>query len=39
MINASNAVTKDNVILTIDGVLYIKIDDPIKCSYGALDPL
>lgn len=39
MINAQNAVTKDNVIMQLDGVLYIKIDDPIKCSYGAMDPL
>lgn len=39
MINAQNAVTKDNVIMQLDGVLYIKIDDPVKCSYGAMDPL
>lgn len=28
------AITLDNVTITIDGVLYIKIDDPAKASYG-----
>lgn len=28
------AVTKDNVALKIDGVLYIQINDPIKASYN-----
>lgn len=28
------AVTKDNVALHIDGVLYIQIEDPQKASYG-----
>lgn len=28
------AVTKDNVSLKIDGVLYIEIIDPQKASYG-----
>lgn len=38
-IHAQNAVTKDNVHLQIEGVLYLKIEDPYKCSYGAVDPL
>lgn len=38
-ISAQNAVTKDNVHLQIEGVLYLKIEDPYKCSYGAVDPL
>lgn len=25
--------------MQIDGILYVKINDPIKCSYGAQDPL
>ena len=25
--------------MTIDGVLYLQIEDPIKCSYGAEDPI
>ena len=28
------AVTKDNVTLTIDGVLYYRVEDPYKASYG-----
>lgn len=39
MIKAQTAITKDNVYLTIDGVLYLQIDDAIKCSYGAEDPI
>jgi regulator of protease activity HflC (stomatin/prohibitin superfamily) len=39
MINAQNAVTRDNVIIQLDGILYLKIDDPVKCSYGAVEPL
>ena len=33
-ISSQVAVTKDNVALHIDGVLYIQIDDPVKASYG-----
>lgn len=28
------AITKDNVSLTIDGVLYVKVVDPYRASYG-----
>ncbi|GAB4814910.1 hypothetical protein N2152v2_001956 [Parachlorella kessleri] len=28
------AITKDNVSLTIDGVLYVKVVDPVRASYG-----
>lgn len=31
--------TKDNVIMQVDGVLYLRVDDPVKCSYGAYDPI
>ena len=34
-----SAITKDNVNITIDGVLYIKIMDPHAASYGIDDPL
>ena len=33
-ITSQSAVTKDNIVLHIDGVLYIKIEDPYKASYG-----
>eukprot|EP01029_Cantina_marsupialis_P006257 TRINITY_DN16837_c0_g2_i1.p1 TRINITY_DN16837_c0_g2~~TRINITY_DN16837_c0_g2_i1.p1 ORF type:complete len:367 (+),score=130.50 TRINITY_DN16837_c0_g2_i1:56-1156(+) len=34
-----NAITKDNVTVKIDGVLYTKIVDPYKASYGVQDPI
>lgn len=33
-----SAVTSDNVTLSIDGVLYLKVNDPYKASYGVEDP-
>merc|ERR1712002_1301912 len=33
-----SAVTKDNVGLHIDGVLYVRVVDPYKASYGVDDP-
>jgi regulator of protease activity HflC (stomatin/prohibitin superfamily) len=33
-ISSQVAVTKDNVALHIDGVLYIQVVDPEKASYG-----
>jgi regulator of protease activity HflC (stomatin/prohibitin superfamily) len=37
-VNAQTAVSNDNVTLAIDGVLYIKIIDPVAASYGVTDP-
>merc|ERR1719394_246067 len=34
-----HAITRDNVTIEIDGVLYIRITDPFKASYGVSDPL
>ena len=36
-ITSQVAVTKDNVALNIDGVLYVKINDAYKASYGIED--
>ena len=38
-IKQQEAVTKDNVHIFIDGVLYLKIVDPKKAAYGAYDPI
>ncbi|XP_043716746.1 stomatin-like protein 2, mitochondrial [Telopea speciosissima] len=34
-----SAITKDNVSILIDGVLYVKIMDPFLASYGVENPL
>jgi len=33
-----SAITVDNVTLNIDGILYLKVQDPYKASYGVEDP-
>ncbi|KFM68717.1 Stomatin-like protein 2, partial [Stegodyphus mimosarum] len=33
-----SAITLDNVTLNIDGVLYLRVIDPYKASYGVEDP-
>jgi regulator of protease activity HflC (stomatin/prohibitin superfamily) len=35
---SQTAISKDNVTLSIDGVLYVKIIDPINASYGVNNP-
>jgi regulator of protease activity HflC (stomatin/prohibitin superfamily) len=32
-------ITRDNVTLNLDGVLYIRITDPVAASYGASNPI
>ena len=34
---SQGAITKDNIGLTVDGVLYLKVLDPYKASYGVED--
>ncbi|XVN41134.1 MAG: stomatin-like protein [Rickettsia endosymbiont of Argas persicus] len=37
-VNAQTAISNDNVTLSIDGVLYVKIIDPTAASYGVSNP-
>ncbi len=37
-VNAQSAISNDNVSLKIDGVLYVKIFDPVSASYGVSNP-
>lgn len=37
-VRAQTAISNDNVSLSIDGVLYVKIVDPISASYGVSNP-
>ncbi len=32
-------ITRDNVTLTLDGVIYVRIIDPVAASYGVNDPV
>ncbi|ROT47237.1 paraslipin [Candidatus Cardinium hertigii] len=37
-VTAQTAISNDNVTLSIDGVLYVKIIDPVAASYGVSNP-
>ena len=37
-VTAQTAISNDNVTLSIDGVLYVKIVDPVAASYGVNSP-
>ena len=32
-----NCITKDNIAVEIDGILYMRVIDPVKASYGIMD--
>jgi regulator of protease activity HflC (stomatin/prohibitin superfamily) len=32
-----NCITRDNVVITVDGILYMQVMDPVKASYGISD--
>jgi len=34
---SQSAITRDNISLVVDGVLYLKVIDPYKASYGVVD--
>ncbi len=37
-IRAQSAITRDNVTLTLDGIIYLRVIDPKAASYGVSDP-
>jgi regulator of protease activity HflC (stomatin/prohibitin superfamily) len=38
-VTEQTAITQDNVSVILDGVVYIKIIDPVSASYGVKDPM
>lgn len=38
-VHEQTAITRDNVTLTLDGLIYVRIVDPIQASYGVSDPV
>ncbi|MCB2081273.1 MAG: paraslipin, partial [Rickettsiales bacterium] len=38
-VRAQSAITKDNVVLTLDGVIYLRIIEPKAASYGVENPV
>jgi regulator of protease activity HflC (stomatin/prohibitin superfamily) len=38
-VQEQTAITRDNVSLILDGVIYVRIIDPVQASYGVNDPI
>lgn len=38
-VSEQHAITQDNVTVILDGVIYVKIIDPVAASYGVHDPI
>lgn len=38
-IKEQTAITSDNVTLVIDGIIYVKVIDPVAATYGVVNPL
>lgn len=38
-VQEQTAITRDNVTLLMDGVIYVRIIDPVQASYGVSDPV
>ncbi|MGH6823724.1 MAG: SPFH domain-containing protein, partial [Methylocella sp.] len=38
-VQEQTAITRDNVTLLLDGIIYLKITDPVHASYGVANPV
>jgi regulator of protease activity HflC (stomatin/prohibitin superfamily) len=38
-VQEQTAITRDNVTLLLDGIIYLKITDPVHASYGVTNPV
>ncbi len=38
-VQEQTAITRDNVTLVLDGLIYVRIVDPVEASYGVNDPI
>ena len=38
-VQEQTAITRDNVTLVLDGIIYLKITDPVHASYGVTNPV